>query len=214
MKKKILIILILVLIFTTGCTADYTLKYENGTFTEIINVRGQNEDQGHPSYEAIKNNGYKADIDGIEDFILDEKSTEFDVTLKHQLKNVKLNQLKAITECFTLNTYKETDNSYYLSLYGDFICQNLTNSTFTLETSEKVTIHNAHRVEKNKYIWDLEEEKITKDGIIFQIIQTKEKNINIGSDTMLSTTSKIVISFIIIGVGIGLYFVLKRVNQR
>ena len=55
-------------------------------------------------------------------------------------------------------------------MYGNFTCDNLTNSTFTLETDAKVATENSHKKEGNKYIWNLEEEKL-KDGIKFQIIK-------------------------------------------
>lgn len=76
-KKKILLALILslTLITLSGCTAEYTLKYENDTFTEIVNIRGENADKAHPTYESIKTNGYKADVDGKEDFVLSEDSS-------------------------------------------------------------------------------------------------------------------------------------------
>ena len=215
MKKKNLLTLILTftLITLSGCTANYTLKYENDTFTEIVNIRGEKEDQAHPTYESIKTDGYKADVDGKEYFVLSSDSSKLDVTLTHELKEVKLNKLKAVSECFTLNTYKESENSYYLSLYGDFTCDNLTNSTFTLETDAQVTVENAHKKEGNKYIWNLEKEKLD-DGIKFQIIKPEVKNIKIGSDTMFSTTAKIIIALIIIGCGIGLYFIVKKANER
>ena len=139
MKKKSLLTLILTftLIILSGCNANQTLKYENDTFTEIVNIRGEKEDQANTIYESIKTDGYKPDIDGKEYFFLSNDSSKSDVTLTHKLKEVKLNKLKAVSECFTLNTYKESENSYYLSLYGDFTCDNLTNSTFILETMLK-----------------------------------------------------------------------------
>ena len=47
MNKKGLLILILFTIITlSGCSANYTLTYENDTFTETVNVRGEETDQG------------------------------------------------------------------------------------------------------------------------------------------------------------------------
>ena len=216
MKKKILLTLVFafLLICLTGCSANYTLKYENGVFTETVNVVGDNEDEGHPTYDDIKNNGYKADISGLESFVLDPGSSSFDVTLTHELKDVKLNELKAVSECFTLNTYEETDSSYFLSLYGDFICTNLNDSSFILETKEKVIIHNAHKVKENQYIWNLNENDLNDKGIKFQIMKPQESKVKIGSDTMLSTEAKIVITLIIIGIGAVLFLIVKRVQER
>ena len=46
----------------------------------------------------------------------------------------ELDKLKAIHECFGLYKYEETEDSYYLSLYGDYYCSYLEDSTFTFET--------------------------------------------------------------------------------
>ena len=39
------------------------------------------------------------------------------------------------------------------------------------------------------------------------------ENIKIGSDTMFSTTAKIIIALIIIGIGVGLFLILKKTNE-
>lgn len=213
-KKGLLILVLFTLVTLSGCSAKYTLKYENDTFTEIVNISGDTEDQAHPTYEVIKENGYSADIDGKENFILDDNSYRFDVTLTHELKNVKLDRLKAVHECFGLNTYKETEDSYYLSLYGDYYCKHLDDSTFTLETDDVVTIHNAHRVEDNRYIWDLDEDKVAEDGIKFQIMKSSVDDVKVSGDTMIPLWAKIVILIVILAVSAGLYIMIKRANER
>ena len=70
MKKNVLLILIVILL-TTGCTANYTLKYEDGTFTETVEVTGDKEDDAHPTYQTIKDSGLYADSEGDEKFELD-----------------------------------------------------------------------------------------------------------------------------------------------
>lgn len=214
MKKKILLILTITLISLSGCTANYTLKYENDTFTEIVNITGTEESTSHPTYEKIKENGLHADLDLKEKFTLSEDSNKNDVTLTHELKDIKLNRLYAVQECFSLNTYKETDNSYFLYLYGDFYCDYLENSTFTFETDDLVTVHNAHKVEGNKYIWNLDEEELDGKGIKFQVMQSEVDEVKINGDTMLPLWAKILITLIIIGVTIGLFFLAKRTNER
>ena len=215
MNKKGLLILILFTIITlSGCSANYTLTYENDTFTETVNVRGEETDQAHPSYEKIKENGYHADVEKKELFTLDYNSTKNDVTLTHELQDVKLDKLKAVHECFGLYKYDETEESYYLSLYGDYYCSYLEDSTFTLETDSVVTLHNAHRVEKNKYIWDLDEEKIKDSGIKFQVMKSTIKDVKVSGNTMLPLSAKILILILIVGVTGGFYVMAKRANER
>jgi len=209
--RKILLVLSLVFI-TTGCSANYTLEYKDGVFKENIHLRG--EDDTNPTFDEIKKDGLTADVDDTEKFTLDNDSTKYDVKLSHILKNTNLNRLRVVSQCFTLNTYKETEKSYYMSLYGDFTCTNLTNSTFTLETDAIVILNNAHKVKDNKYIWYLEEEKINDEGIKFQILTSDVKKINKKNNTMIPTWVKFLIAIIMISVGYGLIFLLKKANER
>ena len=214
MNKKILLIIILafIVIITTGCTANYTLKYEDGTFTEYLNVVGETEDDAHPTYSEIKENGLYADINKTELFTLEPESSRYDVVLTHTLETTKLDKLKAVSECFNLTTYEESENYYYLSLYGGFTCSYLTNSTFTLETNANVTINNAHKIEGNKYIWYLEEDKL-EEGITFQVMTPAIDEVKIESDTMISTWGKVIIVIIILIISGFLITLLKKVNE-
>lgn len=215
MKKKIFVIicLLLVVIFTTGCSATYTLKFEDDSFTEIIEVSGEHEDDAHPTYSSILENGLYADINGTELFELDPSSSRYDVKLSHQLDQVKLKDLKAVTECFNLSSYKESDTSIYFALYGGFTCSYLEDSTFILETDTEVFSHNAHETEDNKYIWNLDEDEL-EDGIYFHIMRTeKEENILL-NDSMFPIWLKILFIVIIAGVGIGLIYIAKKSTER
>lgn len=216
MKKKLLLTLslVFVLLCTSGCTVEYTLKYENDTFTEYVDIRGESEDDAHPTYDDIVENGLYADIGGQEYFDLEPKSTRYDVSLTHELKDVTLEDLKAVSECFTLNTYKEASGSYYMALYGDFTCSYLTNSTFTLQTDAKVLINNAHEIDGNRYIWKLDKDSLGEDGIKFQIMQSTIKQSSVSTDTMLPLWAKILLVAIIIGVGVGLIILLKKALER
>lgn len=214
-KKKILVFnLILVLIVTTGCSANYTLKYEDDTFTEYVNITGDSEDEAHPTYSDILENDLYADIDGIEKFELEPESTRYDVTLTHELESVKLERLQAVSECFNLNTYKETESSYYLALYGGFTCTFLTDSTFTLETDAKVLTNNAHEIDGNKYTWYLNEDKLGDEGITFQVMKSTVEKSSLKTDTVLPIWLKILIVLILIGSGFGLVFIIENYKKR
>ena len=216
MKKKILLTIILtfVLIFTSGCNVNYTLKYEDDTFYETLNVQGKNEDDAHPTYTDILENGLFADIKGKEYFEPTASSSKYDVTLNHTLQDVTLKELKTVSECFTLSTYKEAEGSYYMYLHGDFTCTYLEDSTFTLETDADVIIENAHRKSENKYIWDLDEDALGDKGIKFQILKSTVEEEAKKTSTMLPIGVTIVFGIIIAGAGVGLVLLLKKQKER
>lgn len=216
MKKKILLTIILafVLIFTSGCNVNYTLKYEDDTFYETLNVKGESEDDAHPTYADILENGLFADIKGTEYFEPTAASSKYDVTLNHELKEVTLKELKTVSECFTLSTYKEAEGSYYMYLHGDFTCTYLKDSTFTLETDANVLIENAHRKSGNKYIWDLDEDALGDKGIKFQILKTTIDEEAKKNNTMLPVGVTIVLGLVLAGAGVGLVFLLNKQKER
>lgn len=215
MKKKLcLLVLLFIILFSTGCSANYTLKYENDSFTEIIEVTGEEEDEAHPTYSSIKEKGLYADIEGTEMFELDPESSRYDVKLTHELNQVKLEDLRAVTECFTLSKYLESDTSIYFSLHGDFTCTYLEDSTFTLETDSEVFSHNAHKVKDNKYIWNLDEDELNDEGIKFQVLRTNKETSLLNSDSMFPIWLKVLFLVIILGVGIGLIYLAKKSTER
>lgn len=211
--KKILLVFIL-LFLVTGCTVNYRLTYEDGVFTEYLNIVDKEEDDAHPSYETVKNSGAYADITGKEKFKLDSNSTPDDIHLSHVLKDTKLKDLVVVSECFGLSTIEELDSSYYVYLYGDFTCQNLKNSKFILETDSEVLNHNATSTEDNKYIWNLTEEEAGKNGIKFQIVKSDAKKESLAIISIFPSWAKIVIFIIIVLVGgISILF-LKRTFEN
>lgn len=175
MNKKIGLLLFLVLLLT-GCKANYVIKYENGKFSEHLEIISSentyNEDEAHPTYDMLKENTVSAINDGTEKWIVDQDSSKYDIKISHNLNKSTLNDLTVFKECFTLNTYKEGNDSIYYSAYGDFRCYDLEEgSSFILETKNQVVDNNATKIEKDKYIWDLKDKGIQKDGIYFQILK-------------------------------------------
>ncbi len=204
MKKVVLFILLVFML--TGCTANYTLKYDNDQFTEYVEITGDQEDDGHPTYADLQNGGYSADIKNKELFQLDSSSSRYDVKLSHVVKAVPLEDLRTVSECFNLDTIKETENVVSVSLYGGFTCDYLENSTFTLETDNAVINHNADEVDGNKYIWKLTSD-LNDEGISFQILKSDSEK---RSTSIVPTWLRVVAIVLILGVAIGSILLLKK----
>ncbi len=215
MNKKYLLIVICLTFLFTGCTANYKLNYVDGKFTENLELIGDGMlGSDFPTYEEARKDGVIATKNSKEKFTLSEDSNEKQAFLTHKLKNVKLEDLRVASSCFSLSSYDETDDYYYLSLFGTYYCQDrIDEGTFELVTDSKVLLQNADKQERkgNKmvYTWDLMSDKIAKDGITFEVSKniknTSVENVTGSNSTM--TTIKIVIGvvFIIIAIGTVLY---------
>ncbi|MBR4262484.1 MAG: hypothetical protein IKQ35_03890 [Bacilli bacterium] len=210
MNKKVFILIILVLLLT-GCKANYVLKYENGKFSEHLEFISEKtkyvEDEAHPTYEALKENNVPAVVDGSEKWIVDQDSDQYDIKISHDLNNSTLDDLTIVDECFSLHTYKEGDKTIYYAAHGDYNCDFLDNgSTFTLETSSEVIDSNATEVDGNKYIWDLNSQKVKENGIVFQLVKEsfeKDSKKKKTDSSLIPWYVKLIISVIVIVAVIG-----------
>ena len=205
MNKKELFLIVLVLLLT-GCKANYILKYENGEFSEHLEIVSDEdnyqEDEAHPTYDNLKKNDTSAVKDGSEKWIVDKDSTMYDIKISHNLNKTTLDDLSIVYECFSKHTYKEDDNSIYYYAFGDYTCDYLDeDSSFILETKTKVVESNANDKSVDKYIWNLNSKEVKENGIYFQIM--KENKTKKKDSSLIPWYIKLVLSIIVVVSVIG-----------
>ena len=179
--KKIITLFVLTLLLT-GCDINYKLVYKNDVFNEEIVIKNYLNDEDQtaiPSIESLKNDGYYFDYDEnykFEQTIKDKKNNLYDITLKAVYNEVSYDNSGFLNNCFEFHTFEETDDYYYISLYGTFYCEN-DKTTFNLISDRKVILHNANKVSGGRYIWNLSKVDFLNEGIRFQISKDlKAKN--------------------------------------
>lgn len=170
--KKILIIFIL--IFLTGCSAEYNLNISNNSFKENINVTIPNnmipekeesktelgiekDDQLTPFLEEKTNSlmnsdkFYKKKIKKLNDY------TQVNMSYKYNENNFK--EANSINLCFEYPELDFTEN-YYINLQGKFYCLYGDSVDIKIKTNNKVLFNNADEKIGNVYVWHIDESKI------------------------------------------------------
>ena len=202
MKKKYLI-LILVL-FLTGCSAEYNLKISNDNFKENISfvVEKQNIQQ-------LTNDGIELDdqltpfINEKTEAVMDEskfykkKVKEDDnftyVDMKYNYDEIEFGKSSSINLCFE---YPELDfsSNYYIHLQGEFYCLYSDSIDIKIETNNKVYSNNADEVSGNVYIWHVNENN--KDFVDIEIEVDKGMSLNMIFGVIISIFVILIISVV------------------
>lgn len=175
MKRKYL--LLILVLFVTGCSAEYNLKISNNTFKETINFTVENEvnqqvtqgdieqdDQLTPFLEEktsslITNDKfYKKKVKNIDNYTQVEMKYNYD---EEEFKNSN-----SINLCFEYPDLDFSDN-YYIHLQGEFYCLYGDSIDIKIETNNKVYSNNADEVLGNVYIWHINQDN--QDYVDIQI---------------------------------------------
>ncbi len=186
MKNKIKIgFLLFTLFLITGCNPEYNLEIKDGTFkeditlfTDYIKYQDPNDVQEidlekniYYAYEDEKEeNMYKKEI------IKDGKKYKIILSYTHDPSKFK----DALSlKYFKYYAFIDTEDYYYIKLEDGLKSglenQFLRKATIKITTDRKVIQHNADRVEKNTYIWNITKTNAKNKELRFQISK-KEKH--------------------------------------
>ena len=187
MKKK-LFILIILLLFTTGCTCEYNLKIEDNIFKEQIKLtadsqeemsafnkkweisakKDQNVPGGDPSTtETITNSIYKYNL---------SNST---LTFDYNFSQSEYNSSTAISKCYNNITITNYQNSTIISTPSTVICfdnyPSLDKVIVNVIVDRDVKSNNADGVNGNTYTWNLTRENANDKTINMVIVNSSEQ---------------------------------------
>ena len=203
MKRRYLVLILL--IFLTGCSTEYKLEISNNSFKETINFTAVNpvkyqenevdietDDQLTPFIKkktaALISNDkfYKKKVQKKDDYT--------QVELKYNFDEDEFKQASSINNCFQYPELDFSDN-YYINLQGAFYCLYADSVDIKIETKNKVYYNNADEVQGNTYIWHIDESNIDYVDIKFEVDKgTSMKSIIV---VTISLILVILISFII-----------------
>ena len=127
--KKILLIM-LTMLFLTGCTVNYNLEIDGDNLNEVItgNVTKKEyevkeTDNGENLIYALFNNDQNALFDEESPYLrtLEDKGKTIDYNFSY-LYNYNFDRSTIINTCFEYHMVDETEDYYYIKLSGKFYC--------------------------------------------------------------------------------------------
>lgn len=193
MKKNILIIVLALIL--TGCTAEYTLTIDKGVYNEEVNITGESNDeissfsknwmiavdkdtyslQGDPDTTAAPDNTYDYKISGN------------NLTFSHDFNVSSINESSAISNCYDVIRITPYDGDIIISTDKNVKCfekyPTLNSLKINIVTDKEVLSNNADSVDGNKYIWNLNRNDSNK------AINMTMKNDNTSSEPSINNKS-------------------------
>ena len=186
MKKRI-IILIFVILFTTGCSCEYNLNIENDEYKEQIILKADNDDELNqfninwkiPTDKEEYNIGekvgstptYKSDI-------YDYNLTDNILTFSHTFNMNSIANSSAVSNCYDLLTVKRYETATIIATSTKLKCfdsyPEMDKITVTISVDKNVISNNADYVNGNKYTWYLNKSEKDKKSINMTIDNTIE----------------------------------------
>lgn len=170
MRKRI-VILLLMLIITTGCTCEYNLKIENGTYKETVVLESSdasetanfNKQWNISTNKTINNLGLDPSPEEIPvDNVYSYNLTGNKLTFNYDFNQNEYKYSTAISKCYANFSISNYNNRTVISTSSNPICfddyPNLTKVTIKITVDEKVVSSNADTVNDNTYTWILTKE--------------------------------------------------------
>ena len=170
--KKRMVILLLMLMITTGCTCEYNLKIENGTYKENIilestdteEIASFNKQWNISTNKTINNLGLDPSSEEIPiDNVYNYNLTGNKLTFNYDFNQNEYKYSTAISKCYNNFSISNYNNRTIISTSSNPTCfvdyPNLTKVTIKITVDEKVISNNADTINNNTYIWIL-----TKDS--------------------------------------------------
>ena len=167
MKKRILV-LIIILLLTTGCTCQYNLTIENNVYKEEVIIYGENSEEisnfnlkwqvpvDKDEYNRGGDPSTEIEVDGdIYNYNLSENSLKFN----YDFTKSSIINSSAVSNCYnklTITNYNETiiiSTSQKATCYDKY--PTLSNLRVNIKVDKPVISNNADSVSGNTYIWNI-----------------------------------------------------------
>lgn len=218
MKKNIL--LLTLLIFLTGCTVNYNLKFNKDTIEEKISINVENE-QEKENTRYFENKDFYAIIDAKNEAQYKkekDKNNNYNFSYEYSLKEFKNSRF---TSCYDAYTLTDDNGIISLNTSKKFKCltydyNNIDKLTISITTEYKVVDNNADEVDGNTYRWNINKNNSDNKPIKFSYNINKKRVITLKEFLEQNKLSLIIVGIalsLLILVTISIYIKHKRVNK-
>ncbi len=205
MKK--IILLIVCIVFLTGCTLDYEINFGRTLINE--NISATIDGDIYDIASSIDGDGFyleKEMVDGrlpalkeYKDYYTRKIKVEnnisyVDMNYKYDYDNYANSYL--LGRCFEKTYVKNTDKYLYVSLGGNFKCFKEDDIRVKVSSIYDVVKHNADIVKDDTYMWDI---KMSEDDNNIEFYISKEISEK-KEESTLDIKFIVIVSFIILGI--------------
>lgn len=215
--KKILLI-ILTMLFLTGCTVNYNLEIDGDNLNEVItgNVTKKEyevkeTDNGENLIYALFNNNQNALFDEESPYLrtLEDKGKTIDYNFSY-LYNYNFDRSTIINTCFEYHMVDETEDYYYIKLSGKFYCMYSDKININVTSNNAVLENNAMKVDGNVYSWVIKKDK---DADILLNVSKKMKHSD-NNKLKVMNTFQIIGLIVLVVLCIITIFLYKKKNRN
>ena len=195
MKKRILI-LITILLLTTGCTCEYNLTIKENTYKEEIIITGETKEeisnfnnkwQIPISKEEYNKISLESDTNGeYTGEIYNYNLSNNRLTFKYDFSKNQYINSTAVSNCYDMLTITNSNNRTIISTSSNTKCfENhppLNNIKINIKVDKPVISNNADRINGNTYTWNIDKSNANEKSINLIIDnQTNDNENNIQS---------------------------------
>ena len=224
MNKKVILLLILVLFVTTGCTATYNVEIYNdeirvdGKVVELDSTKWHDSILGTTYIEMIDWKTTGDDESPVADGIYKiSDDNQLGIGSKNKYTFDNYEESPGIKACYKYFNIIEENGNIILSTSVENTCfdsyPNLDFITVNLKTNHKVVSNNADIVDGYHYTWNLSREN--KDDASISITLKKNEYIfNYENEFVKKVIYSLVIIGIIIGVGSVIYLFINKKRKN
>lgn len=220
MKKVLLIISIL---FFTGCTAEYNLHFSEKTITESIKIIPETN-QEQENVKSLESREIYAIIDKDEMHPYEVKQIEVNNYKTYEYTyNYSFNEFKrsTFTRCYDAYSILDENDVITFSTSKNFKCMvydymKIDNVVVNISTDYKVINHNADEVNGNVYTWRINDKNKDNKPIKFSYTKNAKRSLTFKEMFEKYKLVIIVAAAAILSVGFIVLLILirhKRVNR-
>lgn len=214
MKNIKIILMIFCLFILSGCSATYEINIKDDKIIENLKVIETDKslfdkvnDTGWTIRDSF-NSILQEDIFSVEEYKVKSLESEDQLGIEYSSTEESLLNSSVLNQCYTNPIVNKEDDVVTIDTGSNFNCydyyDNLDNIKIVLKTNHKIISTNADFVDGDSYIWN-----ITKDGNKQLVISYYDSIVNNSTDYK---TIIIIISIIVL-LGIGLYFIIRKYKK-
>lgn len=176
MNKKVLILILSIFVFSlTGCDAKYEMEIKNSKITENISFSVPNEYNEKKINELIDYYGINTDSAFTQKITKGSVATEVSLSGRKSKLEVYFDSSDSfISKCYNKVSFTLEDGKYYIGTSKGFKCltydyMKLDKVSISIKTYHKVYDNNADKVKNNVYTWNIDENNISSNNILFVV---------------------------------------------